>query len=393
MNGKHVALAMVVIMLLGCVGCSSKAPAPAQGTPAQGTPAQGASEPIKIGSIAPLTGPIATYGQSHRNAVDLAVAQVNEKGGIRGRQVKVIHEDSQGDPVVGANAALKLAEQDKVLAIIGPVASKVGMAAAPVAEQAKIPMVVTGTNPDITKGKPFVFRSCWTDDFQGLVMAKFCTDKLQAKTAAVLYDLGNDYAKSVAEIFVKTFQDLGGKITTVQTHPTDATDFRAQLSTIKAGAPDVFFFSDFYNDANLIGKQAREVGIKSTLVGCDGWDSPDLDLKALDGAYYCSHFSKEDPRPETKAFVEAYKSKYGSDPDLLAIMAYDAAVMVLNSIDRAGDKMDSQSIRDAMASIKGLKAAQGDISLNENGDPTTLPAAVLLIKDGKTQYVQSFAAN
>ena len=348
-----------------------------------------AEETIKIGNIAPLTGPIATYGQSHRNGVQLAVDLVNKDGGILGKKVELINEDDQGDPVVGASAAHKLIERDKVVAIVGPVPSTIGMAVAPIAENARVPMVVTGTNPAITPGKNYVFRSCWTDDFQGVVMAKFCKEELKVGTAAVLYDLGNDYAKSVAEVFIKNFQELGGEIFTVQTHPTGAMDFRAQLSIIKTHAPEVFFFSDFYNDANLIGRQAREVGIDAMFVGSDGWDSPDLDLKALDGAFYCSHFSKEDPRPETRKFVDDYKEQYGTEPDLLAIMGYDAALLVMNGIKNAGTT-DREVVAKAIAATEGLTGAQGDITLDEKGDPKTLPAAILKIENGNIKYLMSF---
>jgi branched-chain amino acid transport system substrate-binding protein len=348
-----------------------------------------AAETVKIGNIAPLTGPIATYGQSHANGVALAIEQANAAGGVNGKKIEYIKEDDQGDPVVGASAALKLIEQDKVLAIVGPVPSTVGMATASIMETAKVPAVMTGTSPAITPGKHYVTRSCWTDDFQGVVMARFCMDNLKAKTAAVLYDLGNDYAASVAEIFAKTFEEAGGEIVTMETHPTGAVDFKAQLSIIKSKKPDVFFFSDFYNDASLIGQQAKEMGIESIFVGADAWDSPDLNLAALEGAYYCSHFSQEDPRPETRAFVESYKEKYGSIPDLLAIMGYDAALMVIDGLRRAVT-LDSPAIADAIAQTKGLKGAQGDITLNENGDPTTLPAAILKIEGGKISYVTSF---
>lgn len=348
-----------------------------------------AQEVIKIGNIASLTGPIASYGESHTRAVKLLVDRINAEGGILGKQIELITEDDQSDPVIGANAALKLIERDKVVAIVGPVPSTIGMAVAPIVENAKVPTVVTGTNPAITPGKDFVFRSCWTDDFQGVVMARFCIERLNAETAAVLYDLGNDYAMSVAEVFVKSFEDFGGDILTVQTHPTGVVDFRAQLTTIKSRNPDVFFFSDFYQDASLIGRQAREVGVESIFVGSDGWDSPDLDLKALDGAYYCSHFSMEDPRPETRIFVESYREEYGSDPDLLAIMGYDAALIVLNGIRTAGTT-DRAAVAKAIAATKELPGAQGDITLDKNGDPTTLPAAILQIVDGEIKYIESF---
>jgi branched-chain amino acid transport system substrate-binding protein len=389
---------LVVITLTTLVaGCAAPAAAPAAAAPtaapvaaaATAAPAAAALTEIKIGSIAPLTGAIATYGQSHKNAVDLAVEQINKAGGILGAKVVVIHEDDQGDPVVGANAAKKLIEQDKVAAISGPVPSKIGMAVAPIAEKAGVPMVATGTNPDITKGKPYVYRSCWTDDFQGAVMAKFSYEQLKGKTAAILYDLSNDYAKSASEVFANKFKALGGTVVAMETHPADVTDFRAQLTKIIATNPDIFFAPDFYSDINLIVKQAKELGLKAKIVGADGWDSPDLDLKVVDGAYFCSHFSKEDPRPATKAFVEAFKAKYGSDPDLIAVMGYDSAQMIFDAIKRAGST-DGKAINDALAATKGLAGAQGDITLNDMHDPITLPAAVLQIQGGKVNYVTTF---
>jgi len=372
-NFKHPLILILIVLLIGSslTGCGAKQ-----------------SNEIVVGNIASLTGALATYGKAHTNAVNLAVEQINSKGGINGKQIKLISEDDQGDPVIGVNAARKLINQDKVVAIIGPIPSKIGMAVAPVAQEAKIPIVVTGTSPDITVGKDYVFRSCWTDDFQGVVMAKFAFDQLGSRKTAILYDLGNDYAKSVSEVYVKTYEELGGEIVTLETHPTDASDFRAQLTKIKATSPDVFFFPDFYNDASLIGKQAREVGLEAQMLGADGWDSPDLDLASLDGAYYASHFSKEDTRAETRAFVEAYKAKYNTDPDLLAIMGYDAAQIVFDAIKRAGST-DPTAIRQAMADTKDLAGAQGDINFNENGDPITLPAAILQIKDGIVSYVMT----
>ena len=347
------------------------------------------SDAIKIGNIACLTGPLSTYGESHRNGVELAVEQANMNGGVLGKQIRLLNEDDQGDPVIGAGAALKLIGQDNVLAIVGPIPSTIGMAVSSIVEDAGVPTVVTGTNPAITPEKHFVSRSWWADDFQGVVMGRFCINELSAKTAAVLYDLGNDYAKSVAEVFIRTFEAEGGKVVTVQTHPSQAVDFRAQLSIIKSKKPDVFFFSDFYNDANLIARQAKDIGIEAVFVGSDGWDSPELDLVSLEGAYYCSHFSKEDPRTETRFFIEEYKKKYNAEPDLLAIMGYDAALMVIDGIRSAG-KEDRGAVADAIAKTNGLKAAQGDITLDENGDPMTLPAAILVIKDGQIDYMKSY---
>ena len=350
-----------------------------------------ADEGIKIGNIACLTGPLATYGESHRNAVLLAVDLANANGGILGKQVEVITEDDQGDPVVGASAALKLVNNNDILVIVGPIPSTIGLAVSSIVEEAKVPTVVTGTSPAITPNKHFVTRSCWTDDFQGVVMARFCLNELNAKTAAILYDIGNDYAKSVSEVFEKTFNNEGGEVITVQTHPTQAVDFRSQLSKIKLKKPDILFFPDFYNDANLIGKQASDIGVKATFVGTDGWDSSELDLPSLEGAYYCSHFSKESPRVETKYFINEYTKRYNKEPDLLAIMGYDATLIALNGIREAG-KLDRVAVADAIAKTKGLKAAQGDITFDENGDPMTLPAAILQIKGGKTQYLKSYQA-
>lgn len=341
---------------------------------------------IKIGNISSMTGALSSYGQSHTNAVKLAVEQVNNAGGILGKQIELVTEDDQGDAVIGVNAAKKLINQGGITAIVGPIPSKIGSTVAPVVQEAKMPTVVTGTSPAITVGKDFVFRSCWTDDFQGVVLAKFAFETLGSRNAAVLYDLGNDYAKSVSEVFIATFKTLGGTIVALETHPTDATDFRAQLTNIKAANPDLFFFPDFYNDASLIAKQAREMGVDCQYMGADGWDSPDLDLVALEGAYYASHFSKDDTRPETRAFVDDYTKKYGNTPDLLAIMGYDAAIIVIDAIRRAGST-DPVAVRDAIQATDNLAGAQGNISFNENGDPKTLPAAILQIVNGLTKYV------
>ena len=393
-NSTLVTIVLVSMMLstlvVGCAAPPAGTTAPAAPTEASAPSAPVATGEIKIGSIAPLTGAIAAFGQEHKNAVSLAVEQVNQQGGLLGQTVVVIHEDSQGDPVVGANAAKKLIEQDKVVAIAGPVPSKVGLAVAPIAIAAGVPMVATGTNPQITQGRDFIYRSCWTDDFQGAVMAKFAYDELGGRSAAILYDLANDYAKSCSEVFAASFKKLGGTITTIETHPPDVTDFRAQLTKITATSPDIFFTPDWYGDVNLSIKQAKELGLQSQVVGADGWDSPELDFTTLEGSYYCSHFAKEDPRPATKAFLDAYRAKYNTDPGLIAAMGYDAALMVLDAIKRAGST-DSKAIDLALSQTKDLPGCQGDITLNENHDPSTLPAAILKIEGGEAKYLMTVA--
>ncbi|HOG53705.1 MAG TPA: ABC transporter substrate-binding protein, partial [Bacillota bacterium] len=236
-----------------------------------------AAEDVRIGLVTPLTGDVATFGESTRNAAVLWAEEVNAKGGLLGGKVVLAIEDDRNIPAETANAVQKLISQNKVVAVVGSVASKCTLAGAPIAQAAKVPMISpTSTNEAVTKVGDYIFRACFIDPFQGTVMAKFAYTKLNARNAAMLYDIGNDYTKGLAENFKKAFEALGGKIVASETYGVGESDFSAQLTKIRSARPDVLFLPDYYNSVGLQAKQARQLGITATFLGGDGWDSSEL---------------------------------------------------------------------------------------------------------------------
>jgi branched-chain amino acid transport system substrate-binding protein len=347
---------------------------------------KGAKE-IKIGGVGPLTGEAATFGASTKNGYDMAVAEWNAKGGVLGKQVKMTFADDKGDPAEGATVFTKLIEQDKSVAIVGTVMSKVSLAGAPICQNAKIPMMATSsTNPKVTLVGDYIFRTCFIDPFQGTVGAVFAFNDLKAKKAACIFDVGNDYTKGLSEFFKAKFTTLGGEVVGYEGHATGTTDFKAQLTKVLAAKPDVLYVSDYYNDVALIAKQARELGFKGPLLGGDGWDSPKLmevGGAAVEGCFFTNHYSQDDTAPLVQAFVKSYKAKYGADPDALAALGYDATNIMLDAIQRAG-KTDGASIKDALVKTD-LQTVTGHVKFD--GDRNPVKSAVIIeIKGGKQVF-------
>lgn len=346
-------------------------------------------EEIKIGAIFPLTGDVSTFGQSTLNSVMLATKEWNERGGIDGKMIKLVSEDDKNDPTESANAALKLINQDGVVALIGSVTSKCTLSVAPIAQQNGLPMITpTSTNEQVTEQGDFIFRSCFIDPFQGQVMAKFAWDELGAQKAAVLFDLSNDYTKGLAEAFQSAFTTLGGEIVASETYAFGDQDFNAQLTKIKGVEPDVLFLPDYYSTVGLIMKQARELGLEATFLGGDGWDSPELVPiagDAAEGGYFSNHYSPESEDPVAVAFLQAYQAEYGAVPDALGSLAYDAAHLLFNAIDQA-DSTEPAAIRDALANTEGFHGVSGEYRFDENRNPIK-SAAIITIKDGKQSFV------
>jgi len=342
---------------------------------------------VRIGIIAPLSGEAATFGESAANGAKLYFDQVNAAGGVSGMKITYFIEDDKGDPADGVYTYAKLIDQSKVSAIVGSVMSKVSLAGAPIAQKRGIPMISpTSTHPAVTLVGNFIFRACFIDPFQGLVAAKFAYNDLGKNTAAVLYDAGNDYTKGLAEVFRDEFGKMGGKITAFESYAAGTSDFNAQLVKIKATNPDVLFIPNYYYDAGLIAKQARAMGIKSVFLGGDGWDSPDLIKiggKAIEGGFFVNHFSKDSQVPAAKKFVADYKAKYNEDPDALAALAYEAAMIVVDSIKRA-KSADPKAIRDAMEQTN-LETLTGVIKFDANRNPVK-GAVILEVKDGYAVY-------
>ena len=345
---------------------------------------------VRIGGVACLTGAAATYGASTRNGCKLAFDEVNALGGIdiggTNYLINYIFEDDQGSPEVAANAFRKLIDQDEVSAIIGSVMSSCTLAGAPIAQDAGVPTISpTSTAVQVTRTGDYIFRSCFLDPFQGAVVATFSTNDLKAKTAAVIFDSANDYTKGLAEAFRESFEKLGGKVVAYESFVDESKtfDFSAQLTNIKSANPDVLFLDDYYSCAALEAKQARALGITATFVGADGWDSAEftkLGGEAVEGGYFCNHYSPEDPRPIVQNFVKKYTELYGATPDALATLAYDAALILIDSLKRAGST-DGAAIRDAI-SATNLECVSGQITFDEYGDPLK-KAAIIKVQDGK----------
>jgi branched-chain amino acid transport system substrate-binding protein len=356
-----------------------------------GAPAAAAGDVIKVGEVGSMTGSEATFGTSTHNGILLAFEKFNAQGGVKGKQLKLISLDDQGKPEEAATATQKLVTQDKVQAVLGEVASSRSLAMAPIAQQNKIPMITpSSTNPKVTETGDHIFRVCFIDPFQGTVMAKFATETLKAKKVAILRDVKNDYSVGLADFFTQTFKKMGGEIVIDTSYSAGDMDFKSQLTTIRTKNPDAIYVPGYYTEVGLIARQARELGIKAPLMGGDGWDSPKLKEiagKALDGSYFSNHYSEEDTAPHVQAFISEYKAKYGIVPDGLAAMGYDAALVLVDSMNRA-KSMASADLRDAIASTKDFQGVTGMITLDSKRNAEK-SAVVLKVADGKFKYVST----
>jgi len=380
--------------LAGVVACqeSKKAeeakPAAPAPTPAAAAPA----DKILVGHVGSMTGEQATFGQSTDNGVKLAIDEQNKKGGIKGKQLALKTLDDQGKPEEAAVAATRLITQDKATIIIGEVASSRSLAMAPIADANQVPQITpTSTNPKVTKDgektRPFVFRVCFIDPFQGTVMAKFASENLKIKKVAVLRDVGNDYSVGLADFFIKAFTAAGGTIVADLSYKDGDADFKAQLTAIRGKKPEAIYVPGYYTAVALIARQARELGVKVPLMGGDGWDSSklyEIAKGALDGSYFSNHYTDEDPSPVIQEFVQKYKAAYGSVPDALAVLGYDAANVAFASMEKAPD-LTGPAIAKELAGTKDFKGVSGVITLD--ADHNAVKSAVVLgIKDNKAKY-------
>jgi branched-chain amino acid transport system substrate-binding protein len=368
-------LVMVASVLAGCGGAAG------------GT--------VKVALVFPMTGDAATFGQSSKEGAELAIKEWNDKGGINGQKIEWVIGDDRCDPQEARNAANKVVTQDKVKFIVGAVCSSASIPISEVAGANKVIQVSpTSTNPLVTvdeKGvvKPYIYRACFIDPFQGTVMANFATNNLKAKTAAVVLDQGNDYVRGLAEFFRAQFEKNGGKIAVWETYTKDDTDFSAVLSKVAAAKPDVFFIPDYYAKVSLIAKQAKEKGITAPLLGGDGWDSSQLDVVATEGGFYSNHYDPSDTRPIVVDWLAKYAAAYkGSDgkgkvPDALATLAYDAANLLFTGIKNAGST-DPDKVKAAMDAIS-FEAVSGKITFDKSHNPVK-SAVVVSVKGGKKLY-------
>lgn len=372
-------LVIALVLSLALTGCGKSGTTP--------TP-DPKEEEIKIGSVYPTTGQIATFGISSVEATELAFAEINAKGGVLGRQLKLYNEDNQSKAEETATAFTKLIDQVGVVAILGSVASSHSLAGAPNAQAAGIPMLSpTSTNPAVTLVGDYIFRACFIDPFQGQVMAQFAINDLKATKAAMIIEQESDYAIGLAEFFKEAFVAAGGTIVAEENFSNQDKDFSAILTRVKAAAPDVVFVPSYYDTVGPILKQAKEVvELDAVFLGGDGWDSPDLfDLAgdAANGHFFSNHYSPDAGTPEVDAFLAAYQAKFNKTPDALAALAYDAAYLLAQAIGEAGST-DGAAIRDAMFAIT-FKGVSGTVTYDANRNPIK-SAVIIGIEDGKQVF-------
>ncbi|MGE5542525.1 MAG: ABC transporter substrate-binding protein, partial [Bacillota bacterium] len=330
---------------------------------------QGPGE-IRLGFVGPMTGDLATFGVETKKGIELAIKQVNNEGGIFGKKLVLKIEDDRNEPAEAIQAVRRLSTQEKVAAVIGSVASKCTLAGAPIAQANRTVMISpTSTNERVTQVGEYVFRACFIDRYQGSALAQFARDSLKADTAACLFDATGDYPKSLAESFKTDFEKLGGMIVEYQTYNAGDQDFESQLTAIRTKKPDVLLLSDYYDTVGLIAKQARDLGLNSVFLGGDGWDSAELVRiagKSIEGGYFVNHYSPDANTREAIAYREAFEKEYGSTPDALSALSYDATMLIIDAIRRAG-RLEGPAIRDALSATRDFGAVSGSITI----DPVT----------------------
>lgn len=348
---------------------------------------------ILIGEYASLTGNTADFGKSSHEGLLLKIKEINADGGVdvggTKMPIEIVTEDDKSDQTEANNAVQKLISRDKVVAVIGEVASSRSFAGAQICQKEKIPMLSpASTNPGVTKTGDYIFRICFTDDFQGPMLAKFA-EKKGWKKIAILTDIAQDYSKGLAGPFKNTFERAGGTIVAEEAYKTNDADFRAQLLTLQKSNPDAVFLPGYYTEVGLVLKQAREMGFNVPFFGGDGWDSPStFTLGDIVGnCFFANHYSSDDPRPSVQEFVRKYEAEYGRTPDAMAILGYDAGDVMADAIGRAG-RIDPKAIRDALAGTKEFPGASGVITIDENRNAIK-PLVIVAVENGKTKTVDT----
>ncbi len=345
---------------------------------------------IKIGAVTCLTGALSTFGVSSVQGAKLAVEEINAAGGTLGQPIRLVVEDNGSKSGETATIVRKFLSQDKVIAILGDLTSSATMEGAPLAQAAKIPLLTpSATNVAITKLGNYIFRSCFTDPFTGMIMARFALNRLGARQAIVMTDVKQDYSVGLTEAIRQYFSQNGARILNTLSYSSGDTDFRTQLTQVRMAHPEVVFLPGYYTEAALILLQAKQLGITCPFVGGEGWDSPALVRvagRAADGNYYTDHFSAVDANPKVQKFVQNYREKYGAVPDALAALWYDGARLLSQAVHRAGSTSGA-AIRDALAGTRDFDGVTGNISIDENRNASK-PGVILRIENGEPKMVQ-----
>jgi branched-chain amino acid transport system substrate-binding protein len=347
---------------------------------------------VRIGFFMSLSGRDASFGEASIGGARLAVDAINARGGVLGRPIELRVEDNRSLAGESATAAKKLISRDRVVALIGECSSARTLEAASVAQAAGIPLVSpASTSPRVTEAGDCVFRVCFTDPFQGDVIATFARRRLGLSRAALLVDSTATYSVGLADFFSRKFRELGGTVVATQSYAGSETDFRAQLTAIRSARPDALFVPGYYVAAGLVARQARELGITATLLGGDGFEAPQLleiGGQALDGAYYSTHFALNATGGVSRRFVADYRLRYGADPNGLSALTYDAVGIVADAVARAGTT-DGAALRRALAETRDYPGVTGLTSINARRDADK-EAAIIAVRGGKLVFVESF---
>ena len=379
------------ILALALTGCPSSNTGTATAT---ATPAPAEEPFIKVGQFVSLTGGTATFGQSTDRGVQLALTEINAAGGVLGKPIKVLTEDTQSKPEEAKTSVLKLIKQDHVVALIGEIASSRTLAAAPEAQRSKVPLITPGsTNPEVTAKGDFIFRICFIDPVQGQVMARFAAQDLKLMKAAILTDVKNDYSVGLAKYFKEEYVKLGGKIVAEESYSENDKEFKAQLTSIKGKSPDILIIPGYYTEVGMIANQSRELGMKQIMLGGDGWDSEmtaKIGGKAIEGSYYTNHYATDDPNPVVQEFITKYKAAYGGQtPDAMAALGYDTMRLTADAIKRAGST-DGDKLRQAIQDTKDFPGVTGSITIDKDRNATK-PITVLKIVNGEYKLAKTIA--
>lgn len=382
MNKKLSVLIAALLTMSVLAGCSS----------ATGSK----SDKIKVGLNYELSGGVATYGQSLTGGIELALEEINKAGGVLGKQLEEVKVDNKSDNAESANVATRLITRDKVVAVLGAATSGNTKAAATAATQNKVPLISgSATAEDVTvdsngKVRDFVFKTCFSDSFQGVMMSNFAFTDLGLKKTAILVDAASDYSKGLTKNFKDTYTKLGGQVVSEESYQTGEKDFKAVLTNIKAKNPEVLYVPGYYEEVGLVIRQARELGLNVPILGGDGFESPKLaelaGKDALNKVYYTTAYSSMDTTPEVAKFREAFKSKYGKEPDAFNALGYDLAYFLVDGLKRAGSA-DPVKLKDALAATKDFKGVTGTFSVDKTHNPVK-SVTIIEMKNGVPNFLK-----
>lgn len=376
---SFVKFAVGVVLAAGLAGASAAA--------------EGKADPIKVGHYGSMTGSEATFGQSTDRGIRLAIEEINAAGGLDGRPIELITYDTKSDSKEAGLAVTRLITSDKVTALLGEVASSRSLAGGAVAQQYGVPMISpSSTNPRVTAGRDFVFRVCFTDDFQAVAIARFVRENLKFSKAAILYDQSQAYSKGLRDEFTKSFKAMGGEVVSDQAYSGGDTDFSAQLANIRSSSPQIIFVPGYYTEGANVALQARRLGITAPLIGGDGWDSAEFGKiggEAVLGSYFSNHSAPD--QPSMTSFTEKYKAKYdGQVPDALAGLGYDAMNLLFDAMKRS-KSLKGKDLRDAIAATQGFGGVTGAITIDQNRNARK-PAVIVEMKKDEQGVVRPFFA-